>query len=215
MRAEFAMTGFHRLIRAFAAPRATVRAVHFEHKAPAYRREYQRLFDGRERFGQPFTGIAFDRGWLDRKQLHQHAALFYLLRAEAQRSLDQLAHGPKMADRLKHYLSLRPASRIPTMETVAAELGMSARSLRRRLTDEGVSYRDLVREIWQAAAINELKNPDRSVQDATNAIGFSEPAAFHRAFKRWTGITPQEFREGSPPRSTKPGRRTSRRRGGQ
>jgi len=212
MRAEFGIAGFFRLVRVFAGSRATARAVYFEHEAPAYRREYQRIFAGRERFRQPFTGIAFDREWLDRKQLHQHAALYSLLRAEAQRSLDRIANDLKTADRLRQYLSLRPAARMPSMETAASDLGMSVRSLRRHLTDEGVSYRDLVQEILESAAIHVLKNPERSVQEAAHAAGFSEPGAFHRAFKRWTGVTPAEFRRGSTPRAVEPARSRRRKR---
>jgi AraC-like DNA-binding protein len=197
MRAEFAMTGFLRLLRLFAGPRAAARTVFFEHAAPPHRREYQRVFGGSERFSQPFTGVEFDREWLDRKQLHQHAALYYLLRAEAERTLEQIEDGGGTADRLRQYLCLRPPAQMPSMESAAGALGMSVRSLRRRLSDDGASYRGLVQGIQEDAAIHALKNPERSLQDAANAAGFADPAAFQRAFKRWTGMTPTEFRQPS------------------
>jgi AraC-like DNA-binding protein len=80
------------------------------------------------------------------------------------------------------------------MEEAARYLGISVRSLRRRLTEEGVSYRDLVASVLQRAAQELLQNGHVSVDETARATGYSETTAFHRAFKRWTGVTPKEFR---------------------
>lgn len=198
MHAEFAIAGFCRLIRIFAGPSATIAAALFEHAAPTYRDEYRRVFDGAERFDQELTGVEFPRALLDDRQLHQHPRLYSLLHAEACHTLHSLAHGSGHADRVKRYLMARPASRIPNMEVAARELGMSVRSLRRHLAAEGVSYRELVQSMLEQAATHLLRTPGRSVQEVALATGFSDSAAFHRAFKQWTGVTPGAFQRRSP-----------------
>jgi AraC-like DNA-binding protein len=194
MHAEFTVAGLFRLVRTFAGARARIDGAYFEHVAPAHRHEYRRVFEGTERFKQPFTGVVFPRELLGARQLHQHPRLYSLLRDEAQRTLDALAQGAGHADRLKRYLLARPPCRIPNMDVAARELGMSVRSLRRRLAEEGVSYRALVQATLEDAAAQVLRTPGRSVQEAADAAGFSDSAAFHRAFKQWTGLTPTEFR---------------------
>jgi AraC-like DNA-binding protein len=198
MHTEFTIAGLLRLIRMMAGPGASVSVAYFEHVAPVHRHEYHRVFRGAERFSQEFTGIEFPRTLLDVRQLHQHPHLYSLLRAEAHRSLDALAHGMGHVARLRRYLLGRPPCRIPNMDVAARELGMSVRSLRRRLAEEGMSYRALVQSTLEEAAAHVLRTPGRSVQDAAQATGFSDTAAFHRAFKQWTGVTPSEFQRRSP-----------------
>jgi AraC-like DNA-binding protein len=71
---------------------------------------------------------------------------------------------------------------------------MSVRSLRRRLADEGASYKVLFDEALAVAAMRMLGDSRRTIQDIALAMGFSDPSAFHRAFKRWTGMTPVQYR---------------------
>ncbi len=196
MHAEFVMAGLSRMIRVFAGPRATVRAVHFEHPRPDHHLEYTRIFGGVERFRRPFTGIEMDRKILDQPGLHHHAQLYQVLRSEAERMLSQLTHGISQAERLKQYVLARPPlGAIPDMEVVARDLGMSVRSLRRRLKEEGASYKAILEDAFSTVATRMLSDSSRSIQETAHAMGFSDPTAFHRAFKRWTGMTPKQYRE--------------------
>jgi AraC-like DNA-binding protein len=107
-----------------------------------------------------------------------------------------MTEGRGAADQLRRYLLARAPSRIPDPSTAARDLGMSERSLRRRLAAESTSYRDLVRAILETHADHMLRDPKRSIQETAHALGFADAATFHRAFKRWTGRTPKEYREG-------------------
>jgi AraC-like DNA-binding protein len=71
---------------------------------------------------------------------------------------------------------------------------MSERSLRRHLATDGTSYREVVRLALEASAGRMLRDPAHSIKETAVALGFADAAAFHRAFKRWTGMTPGEFR---------------------
>ncbi|HEX7478127.1 MAG TPA: helix-turn-helix transcriptional regulator [Polyangiales bacterium] len=84
------------------------------------------------------------------------------------------------------------------MRRAARELGLSVRSLRRRLAEEGVCYRELAQNILEERSRQLLRDPEVSVQQAAHELGFADASAFHRAFKRWIGVTPSEFREARP-----------------
>jgi AraC-like DNA-binding protein len=89
-------------------------------------------------------------------------------------------------------------SRLPqgdsNIESVARSMGTSVRSLQRRLTYRGSSYQDVLDSIRREAAGQYLSDRALSISEVGYLLGYSEPAAFHRAFKRWHGSTPQEFR---------------------
>ena len=72
---------------------------------------------------------------------------------------------------------------------------MNARMLRRRLNSEGISLRQLTEESLKREACLSLDNPHESVSQIAERLGYSEPSAFHRAFKRWTGITPAQYQQ--------------------
>jgi AraC-like DNA-binding protein len=195
MLAEFVIAGLLRLVRVFGGMGVSPQVAAFEHPRPAHYREYARVFGDAARFSQLSTALTFDRAVLDRAQLHQHPELFALLRSQAERVLERVATGVGPTDNLKRYLLARPPARIPNMATAARDLGLSVRSLRRHLAADATSYRSLVREILESSAGHMLHDPRRSIQETAAALGFSNVGAFHRAFKRWTGMTPAQYRE--------------------
>ncbi|HEX4446203.1 MAG TPA: helix-turn-helix domain-containing protein, partial [Polyangiaceae bacterium] len=198
MYAEFVMAGVLRMIKGFSVPATAIRAVSFEHPRPDHHLECARVFGGVERYRQPFTGIAVDPKILDQPCLHSNAELYELLLSQAERLLSQLTRGVGQAERLKQYFLARPPlGAIPDMAVVARDLGMSVRSLRRRLTEDGASYRAVLEDALATVATRMLGDSRRSIQETAHAMGFSDPTAFHRAFKRWTGMTPKEYREKS------------------
>jgi AraC-like DNA-binding protein len=153
------------------------------------------VFGGVARFGQAFTGIEFDRVWLDRgHQLHVNPELLAVLETQAQRALGRVTREFALKDRVAARLATSDPRELPSMDEVARELGMSVRSLRRRLGAEGAAYKDLLEHALIDAAKRMLEDPKISIQEAAYALGFSGPAVFHRAFKRWTGMTPSQYR---------------------
>ena len=101
-----------------------------------------------------------------------------------------------VADAVRRELSLSLARRhhLPTLERVAASLGMSERVLRRRLTARGTSFRALADEVISPLARRYLHDSTLSLDDVAERLGYSEPASFVRAFRRWTGTTPDAYR---------------------
>jgi AraC-like DNA-binding protein len=191
--AELTMTGFFRMVRHFSR-HARPECVCFEHAAPAYRAEYARIFEGVERFEQPFTGIIIDRALLDAVQLHQDLEFHVALEAQAEKRVSRLTRSRKYSERVREYLVESATPERRDMKAAARALGLSPRSLRRRLSQEGSSYTALVEQSLATRAKRLLADGECSIEAAAYAMGFADPSAFYRAFKRWTGTTPKEYR---------------------
>jgi AraC-like DNA-binding protein len=191
--AELLLTTLARLVKEHVSKEMGVRRVLFEHAAPTYEHEHIRLFLGAERFGQPFTGLEIDRSLLDRESIHRDPELFEVLEAEALRRQNRTLRGLTHAERLRHYL-LEHMNARPDMEDAARKLGMSSRSLRRRLREEGASWNQITDEALGAVAKQMLDDPTSSVKETAYALGFSDPTSLYRAFKRWTGMTPKQYK---------------------
>jgi AraC-like DNA-binding protein len=193
--AEFATSGILYLIRRFIGIAAQPQRVPFTYPAPAHRAEYTRVFSGCEQFEQDITGIQFQRSWLDRAHVYRSPELCALLQSRAELLLARIEQEAPAADRVKRWLASHSLETKPKMDTIARDLGMSARSLRRRLHDEHAPYDALVEDARTTRAKGMLADPRHSVQEAAYALGFATSSAFSRAFKRWTGVAPSVYRE--------------------
>jgi AraC-like DNA-binding protein len=191
--AEFATAAMLRTLRQFVGDDAQPAHVSFAYPAPAYAAAYRRCFGDVVRFDRPFTEIEFPSAWLDKRQLFQSPELYSALKSQAERTLDRLERDAAVSARVEQVLAERSPQHV-SMDDAARALGVSARSLRRQLAAEGVSYSELVERARVAAAKRMLRDPRTSIQEAAYAMGFAAPAAFHRAFKRWTGMTPKQYR---------------------
>lgn len=193
--AEMIVTGLFRLVRSF-NPGAAIERVGFAYEAPAYRTEYARVFEGAERFDEAFTGIAFDAALMSTASPRRDEDLHDALRSVVERRVLRMTQRTPYSLRVREVLVQRAAPQQSDMADVARALGISTRSLRRRLSAEGKSFTAILNEACALVAERLLLSGERTIQEAAYEIGFSDTAAFHRAFKRWTGMTPSEFRLG-------------------
>lgn len=191
---EVMAAGFFRLIRGFASHAAPER-VSFAYAAPAYHAEYTRVFERPVLFGQPFTGIVFARSLLEARSPHNDADLHDALRALAQRRLLQFTQRAPYALRVREFLVRQGGAHCTDMRAAAHAVGLSVRSLRRRLTAEGKSYNDVANEAFVILAQHLLRDEKRTIQETAFALRFADSSTFHRAFRRWTGTTPSAYRE--------------------
>jgi len=120
-----------------------------------------------------------------RSVLEQHAAAIAARIPEA----DMLAR------EVRRVLALRMPEGDTHIETVARALAIAPRSLQRRLSGAGLSYQQLLDSTRREAAGEYLSDPRLAIGEVAYLLGYSEPAAFCRAFKRWNGMTPQSFRD--------------------
>jgi AraC-like DNA-binding protein len=121
-----------------------------------------------------------------------------LLERQASEALARISGDGGVADAARRVLAARIAGGDTGVDTVAKRLGMSARTLQRRLRAESTSYQRVLDGVRRNAAEGYLSDSTLSVAEVGYLLGFSEPAAFHRAFRRWRGTTPLEFRRARP-----------------
>jgi len=158
------------------------REVHFVHAAPKDRSEHDRVLGVPARFGCPSTRLEFDVEDLDQP-----------LRATDRQILEELSDGePSFVELVRAAIECTPVD--CAAATLARGLRVSERTLRRRLTAEGVSFSELVDGVRCDLAKRHLAEPTLSVYEVALLLGFSDQRAFARAFKRWTGESPLEFR---------------------
>jgi AraC-like DNA-binding protein len=193
--AELHMTGLYRLLRYFARQAQPIQ-VSFEHAAPAYRSEYERIFKGAERFEQPVTGIVFDRGLMEAARRYRDEEYHRTLCELADSRVLRLARDTSCVDSVRDAIAKHGARREIDMGAVARAMGVSTRSLRRRLASEGTSFDAVVNDALASRARHLLSVERRTIQETADALGYSDTTAFHRAFKRWTGTTPSTWQVG-------------------
>ena len=191
--AEFVMAALLPVLQLFVGPSAQPREVRFAYSMPKHIAEYERVFRGAQRFDQKHTELVVPRAWLNRSQRYRDAELRSLLEEQAERRLERVVHGASLATRIERVLASR-AGHALTMQEVARALEISERSLRRRMLEDGLSFPELASRSRMNEAKRLLRRPGTSIQETAYELGFASAAGFHRAFKRWTGMTPGEFR---------------------
>ncbi|MET0389111.1 MAG: AraC family transcriptional regulator [Polyangiales bacterium] len=191
--AEFALSGLMRLLRMFHGEQARPEQVSFAYQAPSHRAEYRRVFGGLERFDQAHTELWFPRSWLANTSLAANAGLFRVLQTQADRELALLERGSAMVERVERLLAARDPRELPTMNDCARELGISARTLARKLRAEAATYQALTESRRTLAAKSLLEGQRLTIQEIADVMGFADASAFHRAFRRWTGTTPKQY----------------------
>ncbi|WP_296742644.1 AraC family transcriptional regulator [Mesorhizobium sp.] len=144
-------------------------------------------------YGKPENRLAFDGGWLDKRPDFGNELAFAELKQLCAGLLKGLELNAGVAGKVRE-LILSNLSRPISFEQVAKSLNMSERSLRRRLQEEGTSFRDLADELRVQVAIRYVRDTDLSVEDIAFALGFSDASAFRHAFRRWTNAAPHEYR---------------------
>lgn len=172
----------------------TPRSVHFMHARPANIERHQRLFRCPVYFGSEMTQVVVPKAALELKLPGREPVLGELLVQHAEAMLDRLACRDDICSRVESVIAANMRLSEVTVERVAKRLGMSARTLARRLDAEGTSFRELFDQIRNQVAQRELLHGSRTLAAVSEGLGFSNVQAFHRAFKRWTGETPASFR---------------------
>jgi len=168
-----------------------VRAVTLRHARPASVEAHVRVFGVEPRFSAPLDAVEFDASALDAPVLF--AAPDELLVHEG-RVRAALARNAELGGaRARAHAAVAELLRgdAPSMNAVARRLALSSRSLQRALAAEGASFRTVLDDVRKELAVAHLAAPEASIAQVALLLGFSEPRAFHRAFKRWTGATPR------------------------
>jgi AraC-like DNA-binding protein len=166
-----------------------------EHGAPVDPLAYERAFaPASVRFGAPACGFAFRAEFLDTPLSSADPKLHGVVRAHAENLLSERPSSKTVTDAVQHRLLGELCHGNPTAGHVAAQLHMSARTLERKLAAEGTTFKNLLDDLRRRLALGYVSDQSLALAEIAFLLGFSQPAAFHRAFKRWTSQTPLEYR---------------------
>jgi AraC-like DNA-binding protein len=172
------------------------REVHFEHAEPSDVSEHARIFRAPVLFDRPLTKLVFDASMLALPLVAADPTLGSLLERQAEELLARHPRRAGCAERVRRLIREGLPGGDARMDSACRRLGVSARTLQRKLREEGTSFQQLLEETQRALAELYLRRPEVAICEISYSLGFSQPSAFHRAFRRWTGQTPKEFRRG-------------------
>jgi AraC-like DNA-binding protein len=192
--AEYCFTAFLLHVREATGVDFRPLLVEFVHQAPASTREHERIFGCPVRFGGEHTRMLFDSAIWRAPTRRAQPGVLDLLTEHAEHLLSKLPPAPELIERARRSIAASLSQREPSMPEIARALGMSSRSLQRHLSKLGYSYARLLDEVRAGSAKEHLGQRDLSIAEVAYLLGFSEQAAFQRAFRRWTGSTPLAYR---------------------
>ena len=194
--ADFQSAAFH-ITAAYQAPsprRGELVAL-FTHPRPDSIDEYERTFVGRRVvFDAPFNGFSFEQEFLSARMQTANPKLHQVLRAHAELVLAELPRTESLTQKVRDLVAQQLATGGPSAEAVARELHMSRRTFSRKLLGEGTNFTELLDDMRRRSALRYVGDRELGLSEIAFLLGFSQTGAFHRAFKRWTGQTPLEYR---------------------
>lgn len=175
-------------------PRPFALEVHVTHPAPAYAAEYARVFGCPVVFDARWNAMRTDASLQTHKVALQPHYVFGVLSEKAEQLVKELENSKSARGKVESQLMLVLHMGDVSMDAIAAKMGVSRQTLFRRLKAEGVTFEKVLDDLRHRLALNYLSGRKASVNETAYLVGFSDPAAFSRAFKRWTGKSPSEMR---------------------
>jgi AraC-like DNA-binding protein len=171
-----------------------VYAVHFQHSKPAYAEKYKELFNCKVLFDQPYCEVVFDLKLLHLKPKRRNPHMRMAMLNYANQTMSRLFKR-SISHKVKRLIEKNICDGSFDAEMVSNQLNMSRQTMYRKLKNDGASYSELVDQVRQDKAFFLLKQSQLPLTVIAYDLGFSELSAFTRAFKRWTGKNPAEYRK--------------------
>jgi AraC-like DNA-binding protein len=194
---ELTESAFARMVcsmRRLAGDRPFVTAVHVTHSEPAYGAEYARIFGVPVMFASERNALQIDEEALSRCAFP--VAPRYVtdvLRDHADVLLEKLERSRSIRDRVERLLIPMLQTKAASIDAIAGALGISRQTLFRRLRADGVTFERVLDDLRRTLAVDYLRANKASVKQTAHLVGYSDPSAFSRAFKRWTGSSPSVY----------------------
>ncbi|CAE6752882.1 putative HTH-type transcriptional regulator [Paraburkholderia domus] len=176
--------------------RIPLQSADFRCAEPGYSEEWRVLFSPTLRFDQPDTRIVFSAEFLEMGIVQNERTVKEFLRVAPTNFLVKYKNSASLTAQIRRRLRLVQPAEWPDFADLARQFNISQSTLRRRIDAEGQSYRNILDDLRLDLAVSLLSHSDRTIADIANELGFAEASTFHRAFKKWTGARPSEYRTG-------------------
>lgn len=192
--AELSMGMFWNIFRQALGPDWRPLEVRFEHSRPDNGAEHESVFGAPVRFGRRTNAMAFRRSDLDARMPEQDPYLFAVIEPFL-RSRCELHNNPEtFASTVRNQIKLNLSTTPPTLSDIAILFGLSEKQFQHELQIHGLSFHDLLRAARQELSLHYMNDPDMPLTEIALLLGYSELSAFSRAFRNWTGMSPQRYR---------------------
>lgn len=175
--------------------------VHLRHPAPRSTAAHEDWFGCPVRFDADLDAILYDDAAMARPNILGDAGLSGYLAGHLEADLTALTRDPALVAEARAAIAQALSEGVPKVADIARGLGLSARSLHRRLADHGLNFQTLTEDTRRELAQGLLKDRRHSLAEIAFLTGFSEQSAFTRAFKRWVGTTPASYRRDMAPQA--------------
>jgi len=193
--AEYTLAACFVHARATTNPPYGLVRVDFSHPQPPDISEHERIFECPVRFGAESCQLVMTRQVWDTPRTESDPTLFSVLGTHAKMLLDQLPGEDGVPGRVCEAIAAQLRGGDPGLESIANNLAVSPRTLQRRLKEHGVVFNDLLDRIRFQTAKEYLAQKDIASSEVAYLLGFAEHSSFNHAFKRWSGLTPTEYRQ--------------------
>lgn len=164
-------------------------------RSESSREVYENFYGCRVRFGAKRNCLTIRGSDLNKPFVSYNAELLEILLPELDRRLEQQSLSASLAEQTRWVLRKRLTAGRPDIRSVASELAMSERTLQRKLTDEGVTFKGLLGETRHQLALEYLVDPTLSLVEVAYMLGYEDQSSFFRAFRQWEDSTPANWRE--------------------
>lgn len=194
--AEGLLTSLYTIARFLVGERLDDAAVGFAHAAPYYAERYERVFGVPVAFEQPYHWLSMPTAYLEWPMALANPATVQMCEQQCEALLSTLDVQDDLLTRMRRLLLARPGE-FPDLDSAATALHTSGRSLRRHLASMGTSYQQVLDEVRRKLALQYLTTTHLPLYEIAYLLGFSDPSNFRRAFRKWTGKAPSEYRAAS------------------
>lgn len=184
----------HGLMCWLTGQRIALQQVAFAHARPPHAGEYAVMYSQHLAFDTDCTAIHFEARLLDAPVVQNAQTIKPFLRNAPQSVFLKYKNQDSWTARLRRQLRGAVGAEWPVLDDMARSFHVAPTTLRRRLESEGTSYQGIKDQLRRDAAIHHLCTSTLGIAEISGLLGFQEPSAFHRAFKKWTGAQPGEYR---------------------
>lgn len=192
--AEMGMATFIQFARSLTSRKMPLHTMGFCHPPLGDKARYQEFFGGKVLFNEPELYMKLDINYLNYPLRQPDDKLLGILEKQAKQALAQIPNQEQFLQQVHTVMLTLCREALPTLDQVASDLNMSARTLQRKLADHGFTFQQLLEQTQQHLAEQYLKDERLQLVEIAQLLGYSDQSAFTRAFKRWTGSTPKVFR---------------------
>jgi AraC-like DNA-binding protein len=168
--------------------------VEFQHRAPARTAELVRVLGAPVSFGHTTNALVIEPELAGRTVPAADARLYPILKDLLERILDEMPPADGLLTSVRRAIAESMRHGEPTLAQVARRIAVGPRTLQRRLEEHGVTFTGLVDDTRRQFALRYLRDRKNTLTDVAYLLGYSEVSAFNRAFRRWTGSTPTDYR---------------------